>query len=83
MGYGSTVSLHSQALERTKGKGRESYINPEPRCRSIRPNAGEGGGGVDSAPPCFTPERMVVERRGKRQTKALNKTNLRSTKNFA
>ena len=33
-------------------------------------------------PPCLTPERMVVERRRKRQTKALNKTNLKNTKNF-
>ena len=33
-------------------------------------------------PPCVTPERMVVERREKRQTKALNKTNLKNTKNF-
>ena len=40
-----------------------------------------GGGGADSA-PCLTPERMVVERREKRQTKALNKTNLKNTKNF-
>ena len=40
------------------------------------------GGGADSA-PCLTPERMVVERRKKRQTKALNKTNLKNTKNFA
>ena len=39
-------------------------------------------GGADSA-PCLTPERMVVERREKRQTKALNKTNLRNTKQFA
>ena len=39
-------------------------------------------GGADSA-PCLTPERMVVERREKRKTKALNKTNLRNTKNFA
>ena len=40
-----------------------------------------GGGGADSA-PCLTPERMVVERREKRQTKSLNKTNLTNTKNF-
>ena len=40
-----------------------------------------GGGGADSA-PCLTPERMVVERRKKRQTKSLNKTNLKNTKNF-
>ena len=37
------------------------------------------GGGTDSA-PCLTPQPMVVERREKRQTKALNKTNLKNTK---
>ena len=37
------------------------------------------GRGADSA-LCLTPERMVVERREKRQTKALNKKNLRNTK---
>ena len=39
-------------------------------------------GGGRFCPPCLTPERMVVERREKRQTKALNKTNLKNTKNF-
>ena len=38
-------------------------------------------GGGDSA-PCLTPERMVLERREKRQTKALNKTNFKNTKKF-
>ena len=36
--------------------------------------------GADSAPPpCLTSERRVVERRGKRQTKGLNKADLKST----
>ena len=39
-------------------------------------------GGGQILLPCLTPERMVVERREKRQTKALNKTNLKNTKNF-
>ena len=39
------------------------------------------GGGI-LCPPCLTPERMVVERREKGQTKALNKTNLKNTKHF-
>ena len=39
-------------------------------------------GGGQILPPCLTPERMVVERREERQTKALNKTNLKNTKNF-
>ena len=38
-------------------------------------------GEADSA-PCLTPKRMVVERRENRQTKALNKTNLKNTKKF-
>ena len=38
--------------------------------------------GVGDSTHCLPPARMVVERRGKRQTKALNKTNLRNTKKF-
>ena len=38
-------------------------VQPAPRW-GIRPNAPRWGGGADSA-PCLTPERMVVERRGK------------------
>ena len=34
-------------------------------------------------PPCLTHEQMVVERREKRQTEALTKTNLRNTNNSA
>ena len=49
---------------------------------SIRTNAPHWGRGEDSV-PCLTPERMVVERREERQTKALNKTNLTNTKHFA
>ena len=57
-----------------------SSINPRPAgvFARTRPARGEG---ADSA-PCLTPERMVVERREERQTKALNKTNPKSTKNF-
>ena len=39
------------------------------------------GGGADSA-TCLTPKRIVVERRGKWQTKALYKKNLKNTKNY-
>ena len=55
-------------------------FNPRPAGAFDRPRPAGGGG--DSA-PCPTPERMVIERRGKRQTKALNKTNLRNTKILA
>ena len=40
-------------------------------------------GGGQILPPCLTPKQMVVERWKKRQTKALNKANVRITKNFA
>ena len=39
--------------------------------------------GADSAPPCLTSERRVVERREKRQTEGLNKFDINSTTNFA
>ena len=55
------------------------YVNPRPagvgRTRPL-------GGGADSV-PCLTHERMVVERREKRQTKALNNKNHKNTNNFA
>ena len=59
----------------------DSRLNPRPAGVFGRTRPA-GGGGADSAPPCLTPERMVVERREKRQTKALNKTNLQNTKKF-
>ena len=46
-------------------------------------NPRPAGGGGQILPPCPTPEQMVVEGRKKRQTKALNKTNLRNAKKFA
>ena len=52
-------------------------INPRPS--GVFGRTRPAGGGADSA-PCLTPERMVEERREKRQTKALNKTNLSNTK---
>ena len=57
-------------------------IRPNAPHWGIRPNAPRGGGGADSS-PCLTPERMVIERREKRQMKALNKTNLRNTNSAA
>ena len=55
------------------------FINPRPA--GVFGRTRPAGGGADSA-PYLTPERMVVERREKRQTKALNNTYLQNTKNF-
>ena len=53
-------------------------VNSRPAALGYSAERAPLGGGADSA-PCLTPERMLVERREKRQTKALNKTNLKNT----
>ena len=58
------------------------YQNINPRPAGVFGRTRPAGGGQILPPPCLTPERMVVERREKRQTKALNKKNLKNTKNF-
>ena len=57
------------------------FINP--RQAGVFGRTRPAGGGEQILSPCLIPERMVVERREKRQTKALNKTNLRNANNFA
>ena len=52
-------------------------INPRPAGVFGRTRPAGGG---QILPPCLTPERMVVERREKRQTNALNKQILRTPK---
>ena len=56
-------------------------LNPRPA--GVFSRTRPAGGGLILPPPCLTSERRVVERRGKRQTKGLNETDLKSTKNFA
>ena len=60
-----------------------SYYTHYSRTAGVIGRTRPAGGGMQILPPCLTRKRMVVERRKKRQTNALNKSNLRNTKNFA
>ena len=72
----SLKNLREGVVSHSPGRTRVS-----PRPAGVFSRTLNAGGGAD--PPCLTSERGVVKRREKRQTKGVNETDLKSTKNFA